>query len=57
MTVQSLLQTKPPNKQPAAAQPWWERIAGTFHGDEEYREAMNIAASLRRDQNPQDELL
>jgi len=57
MTVQSLLQTQPPNKQPAAAKRWWERIAGTFHGDEEYREAMSIAASLRRDQNPQDELL
>lgn len=33
MTVQSLLQTQPRNKQTADALPWWERIAGTFHGD------------------------
>jgi hypothetical protein len=55
MTVQSLLQTQPRNQQTADALPWWERIAGTFHGDEEYRQAMSIAASIRRDQKPEDE--
>jgi hypothetical protein len=57
MTVQSLLQTQLRNKQTGDALPWWERIAGTFRGDEDYREAMSIAASIRRDQKPEDESL
>ena len=55
MTVQSLLQTQLRNQQTADALPWRERIAGIFHGDEEYRQAMSIAASIRRDQKPEDE--
>ncbi|MFM7869487.1 MAG: hypothetical protein ACKPHU_35150, partial [Planctomycetaceae bacterium] len=49
MSVQSLLQTQPRKKHTTDALPWWERIAGTFHGDEVYRQAMSIAASIRRD--------
>ena len=55
MTVQSLLQTQPRNQQSANALPWWERIAGTFRGDEDYRQAVSIAASIRREQKPEDE--
>ena len=55
MAVQSMLQTQPRNQQTADALPWRERIAGTFHGDEDYRQAMSIAASIRRDQKPEDE--
>ena len=55
VTVQSLLQTQPRNQQTADALPWWERIAGTFRGDDDYRQAMSIAASIRREQKPEDE--
>ena len=34
-----LAETRPANSSPT---PWWERIAGTFAGDEIYREAMEL---------------
>lgn len=30
------------------AKPWWERIAGTFHGDPIYRKAMQLGTEIRR---------
>ena len=27
--------------------PWWERIAGSFHDDEDYREAMRLGSEYR----------
>ncbi len=32
--------------------PWWERIAGTFHNDEAYREAMDLGQQYRRSLHP-----
>jgi hypothetical protein len=31
-----------------AGKPWWEQIAGTFEGDEVYREAMKLGSDYRR---------
>ena len=31
---------------PASA-PWWERIAGTFHNDPAYRQAMDLGKQYR----------
>jgi hypothetical protein len=32
--------------------PWWERIAGTFHNDPLYRQAMKLGKQFRRAQKP-----
>lgn len=34
------------------AKPWWERIAGTFHGDPIYKKAMQLGAEIRRGGRP-----
>ncbi len=34
------------------AEPWWERIAGTFRGDPVYRQAMKLGRQYRRSTNP-----
>ncbi len=36
------------------ARPWWERIAGSFHGNEEYREAMRLGSEYRESLRPTD---
>ena len=28
--------------------PWWERVSGTFEGDQSYREAMELGGDYRR---------
>jgi len=28
--------------------PWWEKVSGTFEGDESYREAMKLGGEYRR---------
>lgn len=30
--------------------PWWERIAGTFHNDPAYKEAMELGRQYRQSQ-------
>ena len=32
--------------------PWWERIAGTFHNDPVYRQAMKLGRQFRCAQKP-----
>jgi hypothetical protein len=32
--------------------PWWERIAGSFHGDAAYKQAMRLGREYRRAQRP-----
>jgi hypothetical protein len=34
------------------SQPWWERIAGSFHGSAEYQEAMRLGAEYRKSLRP-----
>jgi ActR/RegA family two-component response regulator len=34
-----------------AVKPWWERIAGTFHDDPVYEEAMKLGRHYRRSLN------
>ena len=34
--------------------PWWERIAGSFQGNEEYREAMRLGSEYREALRPSD---
>jgi hypothetical protein len=34
------------------SKPWWERIAGTFHGSAEYQEAMQLGAEYRKSLHP-----
>ena len=35
-------------------QPWWERIAGSFAGDETYARAMELGQEHRQSQRPAD---
>ncbi len=32
--------------------PWWERIAGSFEGKQEYREAMGLGSEYRESLRP-----
>ena len=32
--------------------PWWERIAGSFEGNQEYREAMQLGSEYREALRP-----
>ncbi len=32
--------------------PWWERIAGSFHHDPVYQQAMKLGERFRRSQKP-----
>ena len=36
------------------AKPWWERIAGTFQDNEEYRDAMRLGSKYRESLRPTD---
>lgn len=49
-TVQSLTKMLPGQPHEILKQPWWERIAGSFQGSDEYAEAMSLATSFRRSQ-------
>lgn len=40
-----LAETRPAK---SSSTPWWERIAGTFAGDELYREAMELGKEHRQ---------
>ena len=37
---------------PRGAEPWWERIAGTFQDDPVYEEAMKLGRQYRRSRQP-----
>jgi hypothetical protein len=32
----------------SGSKPWWERIAGSFHGDPIYQKAMQLGSEIRR---------
>lgn len=40
---------------PNGAAPWWEKIAGTFAGSEEYEEAMRLGREYRISLRPEDD--
>ena len=36
----------------STSEPWWERIAGTFHNDPVYQRAMKLGREYRHSQKP-----
>ena len=39
----------------ASPLPWWEKIAGTFAGSQEYEEAMRLGREYRESLRPKDD--
>ena len=37
---------------PLSSQPWWEKITGTFSGNSDYDEAMQLGREYRESQRP-----